>query len=171
MKRIGIKNTGWATGKALLIMIGFGIVAHAGLPYLPLVGPPALRVMVAKDPHAAVVPLNANGGENSTNSLAAIEITALNTNANAAHTTTATLSDALPLIGVGSANALNENFGVPVLGMTSPEFLNITPGMLATYFRPVVWGTNAGFVGPFPSGFVPPFAQREKSSHAEYEVK
>jgi hypothetical protein len=170
MKRIGIKKSGLAAMKALILMVTFGIVAHAGLPYLPLVGPPALRMMATKDPHAAVVPLG-DAEKNSTNTLAAIEVTALNHSTNSETTATATLADTLPLIGVGGANLLNENFGVPVLGMTSPEFLNITPQMLAAYFRPVAWGTNAGFVGPFPAGFVPPFAQRDKSSRAEYQVK
>jgi hypothetical protein len=170
MKETEFLKSGRTTLKALVLMVTFGIMAHAGLPYLPLVGPPALRLMVAKDPHAAVVPLNAES-TNSANSLAAIEVSALNGGTNSLTDPTNSLADTLPLIGVGTFNSFTEKFGTPILNIASPEFLNITPQMLAAYFGPVAWGTNGGFVGPFPAGFVPPFAQREHSSHAEYQVK
>ena len=46
-------NLGIASLKALLMVVVLGTVAHGSLPYLPLIGPPPLRIQTVKAPAEA----------------------------------------------------------------------------------------------------------------------
>ena len=46
-------NLGIASLKALLMVVALGTVAHGSLPYLPLIGPPPLRIQTVKAPAEA----------------------------------------------------------------------------------------------------------------------
>src|SRR5258707_277933 len=45
--------------KALGAMLALGAMAHAGNPYLPLIGPPPLRILAVKSPAATTVKFQA----------------------------------------------------------------------------------------------------------------
>jgi hypothetical protein len=73
---------------------------------------------------------------------------------------------------VEADTSLEETYRTSIFALPTPDLLGITPQMLATYFRPVQFGTNsAALVGPFHVGFMPPQPAPEKSSRAEYIVK
>ena len=79
-----------------------------------------------------------------------------------------------PLSGGEADQSLDETFSASIFALPTPDLLGLTPQMLATYFRPVRFGTNAAaLTGPFHVGFMPPLPPPEpdKSSHAEYIVK
>ena len=165
---------GIASLKALGIVIALGAVAHAGLPYLPLTGPPPLRMLALKKPDAAVVKIEMPPTAASTNLLAAVEAKAFpgTTNATGGDAGTILLAASVPLNGMNGDQTLVESFSTSVFALPTPDLLSITPQMLATYFHPVEFGTNAaGLVGPFHVGFMPPLPAPDKSSHAEYIVK
>ena len=163
---------GIATLKALGIVLALGAAAHASLPYLPLIGPPSLRVQALKSPNAAPIgKIEALSAADPAKSLAALEAKIFPglTNATGGETV---LAGSRPLIGPGADKSLEETFSASVFALPTPDLLSITPQMLATYFRPVQFGTNAAaLVGPFHVGFMPPQPQPEKSSRAEYIVK
>ena len=161
------RQNGAASIKALIGMLMIGIAAHAGLPYLPLNGPPPVRVAeVKKSPTATVIALEKAAAKNSTNTLAVAKPTASGTTNSTMAITE--IPDA-PL--VGTASATDVTFVAPGGELVAPGMLGITPQMLATYFRPVNFGTNGGVIGGvLPIGFVPPFT-RPESSRAEYIVK
>ena len=165
---------GIASLKALGIVIALGAVAHAGLPYLPLTGPPPLRMLASKKPDAAVVKIEMPPAAASTNLLAAVEAKAFpgTTNATGGDAAAAVIAASGPLNGMNANPALEETFSTSVFARPMPDLLSITPQMLATYFHPVEFGTNAaGLAGPFQVGFMPPLPAPDKSSHAEYIVK
>jgi hypothetical protein len=162
--------------KVLVIVIALGTVAHAGLPYLPQVGPPPLRVLTAKNANAAEIIRLANGTKPpATNTLADIEARALAmpTNQPAWAGITNSVSTApLPAIGSSSDNPLSDARTASIFAMPTPDLLSITPQMLAAYFHPVVFGTNVNaFVGPYPVSFTPPLPPNPPPSRAEYIVK
>lgn len=165
-------KSGIATLKALGIVLALGAAAHAGLPYLPLIGPPPLRVQAVNNPAAAVIgKIETLSAPAPTNSPAALEAKVFPGLTNAAGGDTI-LAGAGPLISPGADQSLGESFSTSVFALPTPDLLSITPQMLATYFRPVQFGTNAAaLVGPFHVGFMPPQPVPEKSSRAEYIVK
>jgi hypothetical protein len=78
----------------------------------------------------------------------------------------------LPPIVLGADNALQipGTTAAPIMQLSTPDLMGITPEMLATYFHPNAAGTNAVAVPvPFRVGFVPPLAP--PSSHSEYNLK
>jgi hypothetical protein len=168
-------KSGIASLKALGIVVALGAVAHAGMPYLPLIGPPPLRVQVLKNPNAAVIgKIEALSAAVPTNTLAAIAAKVFpgTTNATGGDAGTGFIAGSGPLLSTGTDKSLEETFSASVLALPTPDLLSITPQMLATYFRPVQFGTNsAALVGPFHVGFMPPQPVPEKSSRAEYIVK
>ncbi len=145
----------------LAVVVVPGAAAQAGLPYLPLLGPPPLRIQVIRSPVAAVTkPLAVATPSRATNAPAL----AGNTNLPALSQTVATPAPLMPV-----ASPSGNDAAPPVFELPTPELLGITPQMLATYFRPVQ-GTNAFVATTFPISFMPPLPP-EKSSHAEYNVK
>lgn len=157
--------------RALVGVIAIGVVAHAGLPYLPLTGPPPVRLFVVPPPSSTASFQLENTGAADSNSIPMPGKTIAGTNAAAGLTATNPVLFG-PLIGPGADNPANEVFGAPIFQLPTPDLLSVTPQMLAAYFGPVTRGTNtATFVGPFPVSFMPPLAEPDKSSHAEYQVK
>ena len=148
--------------KAFLLAVSVATVARAGMAYLPLTGPAALRVLAVRPPPqiqttviAAKPPASAT--ENCTNAIFPETVAA----------NPATNSDfPLPPLTMGASTSIL---------MASPDFLSVTPEMLAAYFTPAALCTNGvnGVVipAPFHVGFVPPLLQIQKSSTAEYIVK
>lgn len=149
-------------------------VARAGIPYLPLTGPPALRMLAMKSSK----PLSAMTITTST------QVTATDTNCpdikpfntNTTETVVNSAGGYGPNytgpIAMGPDNPLDVPNGTSMFPLPSPDGLGITPQILATYFQPLVLETNGMAVpAPFRIGFIPPFAQPDKSSHAEYIVK
>jgi hypothetical protein len=162
---------GIASLKALGTVLALGVAARASMPYLPLIGPPPLRMQPARSPAPAVtrfeefqpatVPTATNlAAATGTNALAA-------NNPNAASTTNgpdATVRAAAPDATSGDA------FAASVLSLPTPNLLGITPQMLAAYFQPGPETNSAALTGPFRVRFIPPLPP-DKSSHAEYNVK
>ena len=160
------RQNGAATMKALLGMVLIGIAAHAGLPYLPLTGPPPMRVAVKSV--AAPAPVVIEKTKAPTNLPPVLKTLALVTNTPNLETNPPVEMMAMP------AGADDHPPGVPVFNLTEQSMPSITPQMLATYFRPVTIGTNGGVIGGvLPIGFVPPFTRLEShaDSRAEYLLK
>ena len=168
-------KSGIATLKALGVVLALGAAAHASLPYLPLIGPPPLRVQALKNPNAAAIgKFAASSAAAATNTLGALAAGGIpgTTNATSTAASAAFLAGAGPLGGLHAEPSLEEAFSASVFALPTPDLLSITPQMLAAYFRPVQFGTNsAALVGPFHVGFMPPVPSPEKSSRAEYIVK
>ena len=161
--KLGRKKSA-ASLKALIAMLMIGIVAHAGPPYLPVYGPPPLRVAEAKKPTAAaaVIALEKSAARSLTNPPALLVTKAV--------TSADTNLPAEPLVGVSSSAESDGTFAPTVFALSEQGMAHMTPQMLATYFQPVVVGTNGGFTtAQVPMGFVPPFAHAD--SRAEYIVK
>ena len=158
--------------KALGLIIALGAVAHASLPYLAVVGPPPLRMLASRKPHAAVVKLETPATA-TTNSLTAVEAKAQSAATNA--TAGDQPAGAAPFNGLAADRSLEETFSASVFALPTPDLLSITPQMLATYFHPVEIGTNSGpSAGAIRVSFMPPLPpppEPVKSSHAEYLVK
>jgi len=172
MKRNEIMGT--TSLKALGIVVALGVVARAGLPYLPLAGPPPLRMLSVKNPQAAaVIPLATGKPPFATNTLPNLEAAvpgAARTNVAFAGLTNSVSTESL--ISAGYDNPLADPRTAAIFAMPTPDLLSITPQMLATYFHPVTFGTNGGgFVGPYPVGFTPPLPQANPPSRAEYILK
>ena len=157
---------GIASLKALAIVIVLGAVAHAGMPYLPLIGPPPLRVLAIKAPASAAAKLGAAA-------LAATNLWSGGAAGIVSGTTNATVEAAgvavEPVIPTDST--LGETFSSSVFVLPTPDLLGITPQMLATYLHPVQTGTNALLGGQFRVSFLPPLLPPDKASHAEYIIK
>lgn len=156
--------------KALVLAVVLATAARAGLAYLPLTGPPQLRVLAVKTFQPVSAPIyETTAAHSETNNLSPLAIAAANTNHAASVITAA--PDNLPPIVMSTDAALDSVLGTPIFALTTPDLMGITPQMLATYFHPVGLGTNGvEVVAPFRVGFVPPLLP-EKSSHAEYIVK
>jgi hypothetical protein len=162
---------GIASLKALGAFLVLGAVAHGSLPYLPLLGPPPLRIQAVKSPppNNAVVKFV---GSTVTNLTAMATTAAIEAKSTAGSTNPAIVSLHQPaLIGIpDSDKALGDTFSATVFTLPTPNLLGISPEMLATYFRPVQRGTNVVPMGLLPITFMPPLPP-DKSSHAEYNVK
>jgi len=155
--------------KALILAVGIGSVARAGMSYLPLTGPPAMRMQVVKVPKLAVVAM-----------IAPAKMAKALTNADTCVDTNvaATAGDGsymgiLPAISIGAGNPLDAAPGTSVFALPEQTLSSMTPEMLAAYFNPTAIGTNGTVTAapPFRIDFVPPLGQPDKSSHAEYIVK
>jgi hypothetical protein len=158
---------GIASLKALGTILVLGAAAHAGLPYLPLIGPPPLRVQAVKSPRSSVARVEAAPAAVATN--AAVTLTA----STLPGTTKVAGGDTFvgPLSDANADKSLEDTFSASVFALPTPDLLGLTPQMLATYFHPVQFGTNTALVGPFHVGFMPPLPAPQKSSRAEYIVK
>ena len=170
MKNRGIANR--ALLKAFIVALGLSAVAHAGLGYLPLAVPPPLRMTPAKNPLTDATSLNLAPDTNLVGTLSAAEAINLPTNSLATSGETNSTDDVLP-IALGEGNVSENPFSPTMLGMAPPDFLNISPQMLTTYFHPVARGTNsANIIAPPPVMFMPPQVQMfQPNSHAEFIVK
>src|SRR5580692_3589355 len=58
---------GIASLKALGAFVALGVAAHAGIPYLPQIGPPPLRVAVVKTPPLNLIKFQETSGVATTN--------------------------------------------------------------------------------------------------------
>lgn len=144
--------------RALIGMVLIGIAAHAGLPYLPVYGPPAMRMTAKPPPPPAVVEVKADKIPTNVPPMLAT-VPAMPTNSFSGETNASAELIAMPRMPG------DENFPLNAQGMVA-----ITPQVLAAYFRPVTFGTNSGVItGGEPLGFVPPFTHPD--SRAEYIVK
>ncbi len=161
-------QTAFGLFKALILAISVATVARAGMAYLPLTGPTSLRVLAVKPPKlapvmavaASKVTVASASDLNCTNSQP--EVSTAVTNA----------FGTLPAVTIGAASPLDSSTGASIFALSTPDFLSITPEMLAAYFTPVLFCTNGVVIpAPFHVGFVPPLLQVQKSSHAEYIVK
>ena len=149
--------------KALATMVAFGAVAHAALPYLPLIGPPPLRILAVKRPVAAIAKFALTPALTATNPPAVAGAT------NSIGTGSAAALG--PVLGADTNKSLGGIFTASVFEMPTPDLVGISPQALAAYFRPISPGTNSAVpIGLMPVSFVPPVPP-DKSSHAEYNVK
>jgi hypothetical protein len=161
--------------KAFVLAVGVATVARAGLSYLPLTGPAPLRVTVVKSPAQPPEPkiaFIAALPAHDTNSPAAVENCVADTNPIVISSKPSDDAPTLPPIVLGADNALQipGTTAAPIMQLSTPDLMGITPEMLATYFHPNAAGTNAVAVPvPFRVGFVPPLAP--PSSHSEYNLK
>jgi hypothetical protein len=154
---------GTASLKALGIVVAIGVVAHAGMPYLPMIGPPPLRVLATKAPASAAVKWGAT-------LLAATNLPPGAAAGIVSGTTNVTVDGTAVEPVLPAEPTLGETFSSSVFALPTPDLVGITPQMLAAYLRPVQAGTNAILTGPFHVSFLPPLPP-DKSSHAEYNVK
>jgi hypothetical protein len=169
--------------KALILALGTASMAQAGGAYLPLTGPPAMRVLAVKSPKLTpMMAVSAMKIETSTNLAAAdtncLDIKAFNTNttetvvSSAGGNSGAGYGPTLPAIVMSPGNPLEVPNGASMFTLPSQDTMGITPQILATYFQPMVLDTNGAAIAvPVRVGFIPPFAQPDKSSHAEYIIK
>lgn len=165
--------------KAVGLVVVLGVAAHAGLPYLPLIGPPPLRMLVLKTPSVAAVKPEAPPVAKAeapviaaTNLPVVAETRGLSgvTQAGNGHPA----ASAPVVSGPGAEQPMEAAANGPVFALPTPDLLGITPQMLATYFHPAQFGTNAiVLAAPYPISFLPPVppAPADKSSRAEYIVK
>ena len=170
--------TEWGLIKAMVLAIGITVVARAGSPYLPFTGPGALRVQAGKHPQPVPVAQIAESPiVTPTNLPAANAKTCVDSNApevvvNSAGGDSTNLMGAFPVIAMGPGNPLESASGPLIFVSPAQNMLGMTPQMLMTYFQPTAIGTNSVVLGaPFPIGFIPPLAEPDKSSHAEYIIK
>jgi hypothetical protein len=156
--------------KALVAAVCIGSVARAGMSYLPLTGPPALRMQVVRTPKPTPVamidtsrPAKANL---TTNGDTCVDTNAVATEGNGSY------MGRMPAISIGAGNPLDAGPGAAIFALPAQNLSGMTPEMLATYFTPTTTGTNgAETAAPFRVEFIPPVLQPDKSSHAEYIVK
>jgi hypothetical protein len=163
-------NLGSASLKALAAVVALGAVAHAGLPYLPLIGPPPLRVQAAKSPVVSVVQFEAQPAVAVTNSNPPPVVVSKEFPGTTNATGGNVAATPLPMVASTPEESLGQTINSSVFALSTPELMGITPQMLATYFHPVQIGTNTALTGPFRISFLPPVTP-EKSSHAEYIIK
>lgn len=152
--------------KALALAIGMASAARAGIAYLPLTGPPALRMLAVKSPKPAPVETISAAPKVVTTNMPDVNVkTCVDTNAVelSAHSGDSGTNFMLPIPAIAPGGPLE----APIFALPTQDFVGITPQMLATYFQPNGMATN----GPSAISFIPPFAQPDKSSHAEYNVK
>jgi hypothetical protein len=167
---------GIASLKALSAFVALGAVAHAGVPYLPQIGPPPLRVTVVKSPPLNQIMFKEIPGVAATNLSAVAEAKTSAVATNAVNLTAPVAS--APFIIETPNQSLGDTFAASVFALPTPDLLGISPQMLATYFRPVQGGTNFFAPNdPFHVVFMPPLPPLlpalvpNTSSHAEYIVK
>jgi hypothetical protein len=159
--------------RALILALGTASIARAGIAYLPLTGPPAMRVLAIRhQPPAPVGNTIPQVVIVNTNTLAAGTNACFDTNTEVYAVSSGGANTNLPAITIGSSNPLDTTSGTQVFAMPGQDLFNVTPEILATYFKPLNVGTNGlAIAGPYRVGFIPPFTQPDKSSHAEYIVK
>jgi hypothetical protein len=166
--------------KALAIVATLGAVAQAGVPYLPQIGPPPMRVATVKSPSVGVLKLIETpvaAPTNSPSSVAATPSDVTNTMNSAGSTASTTPAASAPFVVQTPDQSLGDAFSTSIFTLPTPNLLGISPEMLATYFHPVQTGTNfPGPNSPFRVSFLPPMPPLlqplvDKSSHAEYIVK
>ena len=146
------------------MVLVLGAAAHAGMPYLPQIGPPPLRVQ-PKSSSTAVFKIVEAPAPAVTNSPAILPA------GNFPGETNSTAADPLSLASATAPVSLEDTFASSVFTLPTPDLLGLTPQMLATYFHPVQFGTNAALAVPFRVSFLPPVPPDKKSSRAEYIVK
>lgn len=158
--------------KALAVVIVFGIAAHAALPYLPIVGAPAMRMLTARDAHFAnIVKLDATGDKSTNNQLADLESAALSgTNLLQGETVNHLAESPLPVIQIGAGTELEGTLGTSIFTLATPDLMGVTPQMLAVYLQRGI-GTNTAQPGLGRIGFMPPGGWKEKANQAEEKVK
>ena len=105
------------------------------MPYLPLIGPPPLRVQTVKSPASVIAMLE------TTPALAATNLPVFVDSKNSTDTTNLTgveLPTALqPLIGPDTGTSLEDTFTATIFALPTPDLLGLTPQALAAYFRPL----------------------------------
>jgi len=160
---------GFASLKALGVFVAFGVAAHAAMPYLPLIGPAPMRVQTPAKSSLAVIQFGNRIPAAATNLPVALEtketkssVKPAGTNNNLEPVISAAPSPAVTVPADDASVALPPT---PVFALPTPDLFGVTPQMLATYFNPVPFGTNA-----FQVTFLPPLPPG-KSSHAEYQLK
>jgi hypothetical protein len=172
MKRL--MKLGIASLKALSALVVLGAVAHAGIPYLPQIGPPPLRMAVVKSPPSGVVKLMETPAVVATNPPSIADARNSSSDTNAVNLTALPMSPT-PFVIETPDQTLGDTFAASVFPLPTPDLLGISPGMLASYFHPVQGGTN--FSGPLRVIFMPPMPPLlpplvpDTSSHAEYILK
>ena len=168
---------GIASLKALGTVLALGVAAHASMPYLPLIGPPPLRMQPARSPRPAITrfeEFQPATAPTATNLAAATGTNALAASTPEAASPTngpdATVRAAAPAATGAPDATLGGAFPASILSLPTPNLLGITPEMLAAYFQPGLGTNAAALTGPFRVSFIPPLPP-DKSSHAEYNVK
>jgi len=176
---------GIASLKALSAFVVLGAATHAGMPYLPQIGPPPLRVAVVKSPPSGLAKLMETPAVVATNSPSIADANNSSSGTNTANLT-GPLGSILPVAPAPFVietpdQALGDTFAASVFPLPTPDLLGISPQMLASYFRPVQGGTNFYAPnGPFRVMFMPPMPPMppllppvvpDTSSHAEYILK
>ena len=173
---------GIASLNALSAFVVLGAATHAGMPYLPQIGPPPLRVAVVKSPPSGLTKLM------ETPALVATNLPSVADAKNSLSGTNAVNLTALPgaVMPVAPApfvietpdQTLGDTFAASVFALPTPDLRGISPQMLASYFHPFQGGTNySGPAGPFRVTFMPPMPPLlspvvpDTSSHAEYILK
>ncbi|HEX9046731.1 MAG TPA: hypothetical protein VF988_06875 [Verrucomicrobiae bacterium] len=161
--------------KILALVMALAVVAQAGLPYLPQVGPPPLRLQPAAGSNTAAFKLawaatsTAKAGT-ATNTAVFIGVAATN----GFPSLTNSMGGQTAIVAVVATNSPSESasemFTGSIFALPTPDLLAITPQMLATYFHPVQFGANLGVAVPLPVSFLPPLPVA-KSSRAEYILK
>ena len=163
MKHSG-RRTEYTLVKAFILAICLATFARASLSYLPLTGPTSMRVQAA---HLAK-------SVTATPVLAELQMPI-------AKTSTALDNDCTnpPNAYIEFTNraqfapvTVGDNGWDGSLTGNANEVLSVTPVMLANYFQP--YGFNTIVLAtppPFKVEFIPPLAEPDKSSHAEYIVK
>ena len=172
---------GIASLKALSAFVVLGAATHAGVPYLPEIGPPPMRVAVVKSPPSGVVKLMETPAVVATNlpSIADAKISASGTNAVNLAAPLGSVMPVAPTFVIETPDqTLGDTFAASVFALPTPDLLGISPQMLASYFHPVQGGTNFFAPNdPFHVVFMPPLPPLlpalapDTSSHAEYIVK
>ncbi len=168
-----IRQNSAASLRALIGVVLIGIVAHAGLPYLPLTGPLEMRVAAKKTNDFSVIALERQRAKTFSNVVASVAMPAPAPTMAGTNLTEETNPPTVPLLAMPTSGG-DQTFGPTVFNLTEQGMVSITPQMLATYFRSVTVGTNSGVIGGvLPIGFVPPFtvSQTHPDSRAEYIVK
>ncbi len=164
--------------KALAIVVTFGAIARAAVPYLPLIGPVPLRFQAVKKPADGSVKFEAAQGASLVNSNNLAGQTALGTgrgsqgdSTNATDPAMASILNPIATNGPDSERTLSDSFTASVFELPEPDLVGISPEMLAMYFHPVLTGTNlATSMLQYPLSFTPPLPPK-KESRAIYNVK
>ena len=155
--------------KVLGFLMALGMVAQAGLPYLPLTGPVPMRVLAARSPAHSIVKFASQANTNGAAENAAATLFSTNTNQTAAINP---VEPTQSLAGFASGDKNPDTVDSAIFTLTTPDLLGISPQALAVYFHPVQRGTNIVVPdGLQPISFVPPLPLAQKSSQAEYRVK
>ncbi|HEX4349332.1 MAG TPA: hypothetical protein VH251_03045 [Verrucomicrobiae bacterium] len=168
--------------KALGALVALNPAVHAGVPYLPQIGPPPLRVAVVKNPALATIKFTGTAAVPGTNAAAISDAKTSSAGTNVANLTTpigpAGPQATSPFVIETPDQTLGDSFAASVFSLPTPDLLGISPQILATYFRPLQTGTNfCAPSGAFPVIFIPPLPPLlpsmvpDTSSHAEYIVK